>query len=221
MSGKNKRQRIRDIARFSNVFEYTDFDENSLPKGNWKSGIFKNQKPITLELACGKGEYTVNLARKYPDRNFIGIDIKGPRIWLGAKTALEESLENVRFIRMFIDHLENYFGKDEVDEIWITFPDPYLRKKSKWSKRLTSSKFLNIYRKLLKTGGIIHLKTDSEVLFNYTLETIKQENGTIVKKSGNVHKEMPDDDLLSIRTYYEKMHLKEGKTIYYVAFRLA
>jgi tRNA (guanine-N7-)-methyltransferase len=220
MSGKNKRKRIADIRRFPNVLEYTDFDETSPPKGAWKSGIFKNTNPITLELACGKGEYTINLARKFPERNFIGIDIKGPRIWQGAKTALDEPLENVRFIRMFIDHLERYFANEEVNEIWIIFPDPYIRKKARISKRLTSPKFLNIYRKLLKPGGIIHLKTDSDILYSYTLETIEQENCRIVQQADDVYRDMPVDELLTIQTYYEKMHLKEGRTIRYVSFQL-
>jgi len=221
MSGKNKRKRISDISRFPNVLEYTDFSDTAPPKENWNSDIFKNSYPITLELACGKGEYTVNLARKFPFRNFIGIDIKGPRIWQGAKIALEEPLDNVRFIRMYIDHIEHFFAKDEVDEIWIIFPDPYIRKKARISKRLTSPKFLNIYRKLLKPGGTIHLKTDSETLYHFTLATIEEESCKIIKTSEDLYREMSDDELLAIQTYYEKMHLKEGKTIRYIAFRLS
>jgi tRNA (guanine-N7-)-methyltransferase len=220
LGNKNKIKRIADVAKFENVIEYNDLRESERPKGIWKSDIFQNQHPITLELACGKGEYTVELARRNPDRNYIGIDIKGPRIWLGAKTALEENLTNVRFLRMFIDHLHYYFDKDEVDEIWITFPDPYLKKKPRRSKRLTSSKFLDIYRKLLKEGGVIHLKTDSLVLFDFTLETISQEGCTILRRVDDVYRDAPDDDLLHIQTFYEKMHLKEGKTIYYVSFTL-
>lgn len=217
MGNKNKIKRIADVAQFENVIEYTDLEESERPKGIWKNEIFKNQNPITLELACGKGDYTIELARLNTDRNFIGIDIKGPRIWNGAKIALEEELTNVRFLRMFIDHLHYYFDKDEVDEIWITFPDPYIKKKS---KRLTSPKFLDIYRKLLKKGGVIHLKTDSLILFNFTLDTIREEGGTIVKRVNNVYRDAPNDDLLTIQTFYEKKHLKEGKIIQYVSYTI-
>lgn len=220
MGNKNKIKRIADVATFENVIEYTDLTESERPKGIWKSEILKNQNPITLELACGKGDYTIELARRNPGQNFIGIDIKGPRIWSGAKTALDEELSNVRFLRMYIDHLHYYFEKDEVDEIWITFPDPYIRKKPRQSKRLTSSKFLNIYRKVLKDGGVIHLKTDSLILFNYTLETIREEGCTILRRVNNVYRDAPDDNLLSIQTFYEKKHLKEGKIIQYVSFTL-
>lgn len=220
MGNKNKIKRIADVAQFENVIEYTDLEESERPKGSWKSEIFRNQNPITLELACGNGDYAIELARRFPERNFIGIDIKGPRIWKGAKTALEEGLTNVRFLRMFIDHLHYYFDKDEVDEIWITFPDPYIRKKPRISKRLTSPKFLNIYRKLLKKGGIVHLKTDSLILFNFTLDTIREEGCTILRRVDNVYRDAPNDDLLNIQTFYEKKHLKEGKIIQYVSFRL-
>jgi len=220
LGNKNKIKRIADVARFENVIEYTDLEESERPKGKWKNEIFKNQNPITLELACGKGDYAIELARRFPERNFIGIDIKGPRIWNGAKTALEEGLSNVRFLRMFIDHLHYYFDRDEVDEIWITFPDPYIRKKPRRSKRLTSPKFLNIYRKLLKEGGIIHLKTDSLILFNFTLDTIREEGCTILRRVDNVYRDAPNDDLLNIQTFYEKKHLKEGKIIQYVSFTL-
>ncbi|MCC5913197.1 MAG: tRNA (guanosine(46)-N7)-methyltransferase TrmB [Balneolaceae bacterium] len=215
---KNKLQKFADVDRFHNVFEYTDFEEKPKPKGEWHEKIFKNQNPIVLELACGKGEYTVNLARKYPEKNFIGIDKKGWRLWTGAKTAIEEPLPNVHFIRMYIDHLGEYFDKDEVEEIWITFPDPYLRK-SKSSKRLTSPKFLDIYRTLLKEKGVVHLKTDSEPLYRFTLEVIKDQNLKIMDRCDDVYAERPDDPILTILTYYEQMHLEEGRTIYYVSFR--
>ena len=217
---KNKLQKFEDVDRFSNVFEYTDFGEaKSKPKGQWHNKIFKNDNPIVLELACGKGEYTINLARKYPDKNFIGIDKKGWRLWTGAKKALEEPLPNVHFMRIFIDHLTDYFEKDEVDEIWITFPDPYLRD-SQSSKRLTSPKFLNIYSKILSSGARIHLKTDSEDLYDFTLETISEECCEIIDRVDDVYAERPDDPILTIKTYYEKMHLEKKKTIQYIAFRL-
>ncbi|WP_069130143.1 tRNA (guanosine(46)-N7)-methyltransferase TrmB [Rhodohalobacter halophilus] len=217
---KNKLQKFEDVDRFSNVFEYTDFEDGTpKPKGTWHKEIFKNNNPIVLELACGKGEYTVNLARKNPDKNYIGIDKKGWRLWKGAKKALEEPLPNVHFMRIYIDHLADYFEKGEVDEIWITFPDPYLRD-SKSSKRLTSPKFLDIYRKVAKPGTIIHLKTDSVPLFRFTLETIEAEGCEIVDRVDNVYAERPEDPVLSIKTFYEKMHLEENKTIQYVAFKL-
>lgn len=216
---KNKLQKFEDVDRFSNVFEYTDFKETPKPKGTWHQKIFKNENPIVLELACGKGEYTVSLAEKFPDKNFIGIDKKGWRLWTGASLALEKPLPNVHFLRIYIDHLEEYFEKGEVDEIWITFPDPYLRK-SKSSKRLTSPKFLEIYRKILSPGATVHLKTDSDFLYNFTLETIEWENCRILDQVDDIYSERPDDPILTIQTYYEKMHLEEGKTIRYVSFRL-
>lgn len=218
--GKDKLKKFEDVDRFQNVFEYTDFKEKPKPAGTWHEEIFGNKNPIVLELACGKGEYTVNLARRYPDKNFIGIDKKGWRLWKGAKTALAEDLKNVHFIRMFIDHLDQYFEQEEVDEIWITFPDPYL-KGSELSKRLTSPKFLNIYRKILKPDALIHLKTDSDELYKFTLSVIKHENCIILENVEDVYAEKPDDPLLSIRTFYEKMHLKEGRSIHYVSFCLS
>ena len=220
MGNKRKTRRIAEVAEFENVLEYTDFEDSIKPAGLWNEKIFKNSHPIILELACGKGEYTLGLARRNPSGNYIGIDIKGPRIWRGAKTALKEGLDNVRFLRIFIDHLSEYFGPDEIDEIWITFPDPYIRKKSKRSKRLTSAKFLNIYRKLLKPGGLIHLKTDSPILYQFTLDTIREEGCSLIELNDNVYGNKHTNDLLTIQTFYEKMHLAEGKTIYYVAFQL-
>lgn len=218
---KNKLQKFDDIARFTNVLEYTDFEsqERVKPKGKWHQEIFENDNPIVLELACGKGEYTINLARKYPDKNFIGIDKKGWRIWTGAKTAIEEPLSNTHFMRIFIDHLEQYFAKNEVDEIWIIFPDPFLRE-SRESNRLISPKFLEIYSKILKPGGLIHLKTDSPELFSYTLQVVESEKCTIIEKVNDVYAERPEDEILAIKTFYEEMHLEKGRTIRYISFRL-
>ena len=216
---KNKLQKFEDVARFQNVFEYTDFTDRPKPRGRWHSDIFKNRNPITLELACGKAEYTVQLAGRNPDRNYIGIDKKGWRIWTGAKTAIEENLENAHFMRIFIDHLEEYFEPGEVDEIWIVFPDPFLRG-SRESNRLTSTKFLEIYKNILKPGSVIHLKTDSPELFSYTLEVIDQEKCRLVDRCDDVYRERPDDELLTIQTFYEEMHLREGRTIRYVSFQL-
>lgn len=218
---KNKLQRYREIKDLENVFEYTDFQnpEKQKPAGKWHE-IFDNHNPVVLELACGKGEYTLNLAMRYPEKNFIGIDIKGARIWLGANVAREQSMDNVRFIRMFIDHIDDYFGKDEVDEIWITFPDPYLRKKKKRKKRLTSKKFLKKYRKIVRKDGYIHLKTDSDQLFQFTLDVIKEENCRVGRLVQDIYSDSPDDPVLTIQTYYEKSHLKAKKTIKYVCFKL-
>jgi len=220
MGNKNKLQRFKDIARYQNVFEYTDFEGNEPPpKGKWNKEIFRNKNPIVLELACGKGEYTIYLAEKNPGKNCIGIDLKGNRIWKGATYALNHQVRNIRFIRMQIDHLEDYFEPGEVDEIWITFPDPHPRG-SRSKQRLTSTKFLEIYRNVLKPGGLIHLKTDSDLLYNFTLETIKEEDCQIDKKVDDIYKEEPDNKLLTHKTFYEKKHLEAGKTIHYVAFQL-
>lgn len=219
MGSKNKLQRFEDIARFGNVFEYTDFEHKTPPKGKWHTDVFQNDNPIVLELACGKGEYTIYLADQNPDKNYIGIDLKGNRIWSGAKYALENGMSNVRFIRMLIDHLPDYFEKDEVDEIWITFPDPHPRG-SRAKQRLTSSKFLEIYRQITKPGCMVHLKTDSDLLYNFTLETIDEEGCKIIRVEDDIYRDASDDELLTQKTFYEKQHLKEGKTIHYVVFRL-
>ena len=207
---------MADVAVFKNVFEYEHIHQENILKGKWHSHVFKNQNPIVLELACGKGEYTVSLAAKYPQKNFIGIDIKGPRIWIGAKQALSENLVNVRFLRTFIDHLDNFFSENEIDEIWIVFPDPYLKKER---KRLTSPKFLDIYRRIMKPGGLVHLKTDSETLFDYTLDVIQKEKCELVKLFKDVYRDSTDSELLHIQTYYERMHLAKGKTIRYLCMK--
>lgn len=219
--GKNKLQRFKEIAGFDHVFEQTDFQnrESGELRGHWNSAVFGNMNPIVLELACGKGEYTVELAGLYPERNFIGIDIKGARIWKGAKRVLERELNNVRFLRIYIDHLATYFGEAEVDEMWITFPDPYPRKSNR-SKRLSSPKFLAIYRNILKRGGTIHFKTDSDKLFEYTRQILEAEKYMVLDLVRDVYSERPDDPLLTIQTYYEKKHLAAGKKIKYVKFKL-
>ncbi|MEX0721796.1 MAG: tRNA (guanosine(46)-N7)-methyltransferase TrmB [Balneolaceae bacterium] len=215
---KIKEQRMEDMQRYKNVLEYTEYEEgSSSPKGKWKEEIFQNKNPNVLELACGKGEYSLKLAQLKPDRNYIGIDIKGSRMWVGATKAQEKELENVRYFRAFIDHLDEYFAKDEVEEAWIVFPDPYIKKEK---KRLTSPKFLDIYRKVMKSGAIIHLKTDSALLYKYTKEVIADQELELLDDVPDVQKIRPDDPVLSIKTFYEKKHLKEGKTIKYISFRL-
>lgn len=219
--GKSKLERFEEIARFENILELTDFqsEDSEKPKGNWNAEIFANDNPITLELACGKGNYTLELARRYPGHNFTGIDIKGARLWHGAQKALNENLENVRFLRIYIDHLDEYYDVSEVDEIWITFPDPYPRFGDR-NKRLSNSKFLELYQKVLKPGAPVHFKTDSGKLFSYTKESVSNYGCNILDLTEDIYRERPDDELLTIKTDYEKRHLEEGKSIKYMRFTL-
>jgi tRNA (guanine-N7-)-methyltransferase len=218
---KGKLEKFEEVSEFENTLELTDFQDEKTkkPKGRWNADIFENDHPIVFELACGKGDYTLELARRNPQKNYIGIDIKGARIWKGAKIALEEGLENVRFMRMYIDHLEEYFAPEEIDEIWITFPDPYPKKPDE-NKRLTSPKFLKIYKKVLKPGAVIHFKTDSDDFFDYTLEVLSATNCEVLDVVENIYEERPNDVLLTHKTYYERKHLKRGRTISYCKFRL-
>ena len=217
---KNKLQRFSEIRNFNNVIEI-NYDDifNNKKAGCWQKDIFKNNNPIVLELACGKGEYTIGLAKKNPNKNYIGIDIKGERIWKGAKDAIDLNLDNVRFLRTRIEHLNLVFSENEVSEIWITFPDPFL-KKSKSRKRLTSLRFLEIYKQILSKKSFIHLKTDSQELYEYTLisrrnkidiKTLK----TVEKIINNVRKNK-DKALV----YYEKKFNLMGKSITYIKFML-
>lgn len=209
---------MEEIRAMSNVFEWSDYNSKSpFPKGTWNSDIFKNGNPIVLELACGKGEYSIGLGKLYPEKNFVGFDIKGNRMWVGASKAREEGLGNIRFFRAYIDHLDQFFAEKEVDEIWIIFPDPQLKKDR---KKLTSPKFLELYRPLLKKGATINLKTDSPELYEFTKEVIKNENLILRRDVSNVYKECPDDPILSIRTYYEGMHLNKGRVIRFLSFSL-
>lgn len=217
--GKNKLQRYADNVTHENVFEHTDFGDHEAPAGNWAAEVFGNSNPVVVELACGKGDYTTALAEKNPANNYIGIDIKGDRIWKGARRAMDKNLENVRFLRCYIDHLDNFFAKNEISEFWITFPDPYL-KKSKEKKRLTSPGFLSIYRKVAIDDAIIHLKTDSTPLFRFTEAVIEQQGLRILNYYDDLYNQNPDDEILSIKTYYEKKHLQEGRTIQFVSFTL-
>lgn len=210
--GQKKLQRFEEITRFPNVLIYP---ENI--SGKWVHH-FGNNNPLTLELACGKGEYALGLARLFPQQNFIGVDIKGNRIWKGAKTALEEKLTNVAFLRIQIDKLDEYFAFNEVQEIWITFPDPFLRA-SKAKKRLTHSRFLHIYNKVLKPGGKINLKTDSSELYAFTKEMITENHCRLLEDMPDVYTKGANE-ILNIRTFYEKQHLEAGKTIHYLQFDL-
>lgn len=209
---------MEELPNLENTLVYTEFNkENPAPKGEWNSKVFEKSQPIVLELACGKGEYSIGLAEIEPDSNYVGLDVKGNRLWVGANEALEKGLDNVRYFRCFIDHLDLYFGENEVDEAWIVFSDPYIKKKR---KRLTHPKFLKLYRKVMKPGSVIHLKTDSDILYEYTKEVIQQENLELIMDEPDVHKNRPDDPKLSIRTYYESMHIEKGKTIKYLSFRI-
>ena len=222
--GKGKLAKFADLDTYENVFQYPYSVIENVPftlKGKWRETYFKNQHPIVLELGCGKGEYTVELAKLYPDMNFIGVDIKGARLWTGATQALNEGLKNVAFLRTNIELIERFFAEDEVQEIWLTFSDPQMKNPR---KRLTSSWFLNRYRHFLVDGGIIHLKTDSNFLFTYT--------SLLIEKNGMPVEENTDDlyhcdhlsplttRLLSIQTYYESMWIARGLNIKYIKFRL-
>lgn len=212
--GKDKLKRFAEVDTFSNVLQ---LDAGKPFKDNWAAGFFKNNNPVVLELACGKGEYTVNLATLFPDKNFIGIDYKGNRIWRGAKTALEDGVNNVAFLRIQIENLLDYFGPGEVDEIWITFPDPQPQI-SREKKRLTSPRFLDKYKPLLKPGGFINLKTDNDGLHAYTAEKIEEIKLKLHVKTEDLYHSEYADEVLSIKTYYEKKYLKHNKNINYLKF---
>lgn len=211
--GHKKLIKFQAVDTYSNVLQYPED-----MKGNWNK-FFKNDNPITLELACGKGEYSVNLGRADKDKNFIGVDIKGNRIYTGAKTAINEGLTNVGFLRIHIGQITNYFAKDEVEAIWIIFPDPFLRK-GKAKNRLTHSRFLHAYQQILKHGAKINLKTDSKELYDFTLETIEEQGCIIHENIADIYGKGLATGPLAIQTFYEKMHLAEGRTIYFISFSL-
>ena len=208
---QKKLQRFAELKTFSNVLENPP---------NMKSGwniFFKNNHPITLELACGKGEYAVGLGRLYPQRNFIGIDIKGNRMWVGAKTALQDGLQNVAFLRTQIEKLTDYFAKGEVSEIWLTFPDPQL-KVNRAKKRLTHPRFLRLYQTIMGHNGIVHLKTDSPDLYHFTKLVIQLFDLELVNDVDHVHANEPVSDELKIQTHYEKLDIAQSNRIHYLTF---
>jgi tRNA (guanine-N7-)-methyltransferase len=211
--GQNKLLRFQEIKTFGNVL---DHPENM--KGRWKS-FFKNAHPITLELACGKGEYAVGLGRMYQNRNFIGIDIKGNRIWKGAKTALDEGLDNVAFLRAQIDKLTDFFEEGEVNEIWITFPDPQLRG-TKIKKRLTHPKFLRLYRKVMQNEKVVNLKTDSPELYEFTKAVIHFYDLELVHDDDHIYNSDEVQKELAIKTYYESLDIAKSKKVHYLRFRI-
>lgn len=211
--GHKKLIRFEAIQSFPNVLQYPQ----DMP-GNW-SVFFKNNSPLTLELACGKGEYALGLARMHPDRNFIGVDLKGNRIYVGAKKSLEEERTNVAFLRTEIDKINYYFAQNEVTEIWITFPDPQLRV-SKAKKRLTHPKFLRLYQQILIPGGLIHLKTDSPVLYRFTKKVIELYNCDLLADLEDAYKEESIPEELKIKTYYESLDIAQSNKIHYLRFTL-
>lgn len=225
--GKNKLQRFAENKTFRNVFEppYEVTSQNKFElKGKWYQEYFKNNHPIVLELGCGRGEYTVGLAQLYPHKNFIGIDIKGARLWHGANFAIKNNLSNVAFVRTRIDFIESIFDKNEVSEIWITFPDPQ-PSTAKEFKRLTSSRFLNRYNNVLTTNGIIHLKTDNAGLYKYTLEVIKHYQLPLYFYTDNLYKTEEQTtthlkEARAFKTYYEELFTEKGHLIHYIRFGL-
>lgn len=218
---KTKLRRFAENETFPHLFQQGKgfpIPEHPL-KGKWNQEFFKRDAPLVLELACGRGEYTINLCNKFPEKNFIGIDWKGARLWRGAKTVHEENYKHVAFLRIQILNILSFFSANEVDEIWITFPDPHLLK-SREQKRLTSQRFLDLYRKFTKSGAIINLKTDSKALYDFTLEVIAEQKLEILKQTDNLYSSDLLDDILSIKTTYEKIWLKEGLDICYLQYRL-
>ncbi len=222
--GKNKLKRFAENKTFENVFQPNrqemigGFDL----KGNWNKEFFQNENPIVLELGCGKGEYTVALAQKFPDKNFIGIDIKGARFWRGAKTAVENGMKNVAFVRTQIELIDYAFAQNEISEIWITFPDPQIKFR-RTKHRLTHPEFLRKYHKVLAENGLVHLKTDSEFLHGYTHGVIQMEGHEVLISSHNVYhpdnKELPEE-ITSVQTFYEQKFLEENKNITYIRFSI-
>ena len=222
MGSKNKLRRFRDNETFDNVIQPSRsevLNDDCELKGNWQCQ-FGNENPIVLELGCGKGEYTVGLARLNPHKNYIGIDIKGARLWRGAKTALDEALGNVRFLRTQIELLDKLFAENEVSEIWITFPDPQIKYK-RTKHRLTNPEFLSKYKRILKNNAEIHLKTDSEYLHGYTLGLLQGLGHDILYSNHDIYKnEGSPPEVLNIQTFYESQFLESGKPITYLRFRL-
>lgn len=223
---KNKLRRFAEMKSMSCVFEpdmETSQRDDFALKGNWNRDYFKNLNPIILELGCGKGEYAVGLGKKYPNKNYIGVDIKGARVYEGAVEVERQKMTNIGFVRARIDFVETFFGENEVDEIWLTFSDP---QPNKPNKRLSSKVFVDKYRKFLKPGGIIHLKTDSDILFESTLEEIRQHQYELIEKTWDLYGEMREDldaethEILSIRTHYETIFSAKGFKIKYCRFKL-
>lgn len=223
MGSKNKLKRFKENETFSNVIQPTRdelVNQKFDLKGQWNEKVFKNNHPLVLELGCGKGEYTIALAKRYPNKNFIGIDIKGARFWRGAKTAIEKNIGNVAFLRTQIELIDFAFAEYEVDEIWITFPDPQIKYK-RTKHRMTNTEFLKRYKKILKPDGVIHLKTDSEFMHGYTLGLLHGAGHEVLYANHNVYKqEGSPDEVTSIQTHYESLYLEKNKPITYIRFKI-
>jgi tRNA (guanine-N7-)-methyltransferase len=218
--GKNKLKKFKDMETISCVFQYpfAVLQSQGFPmRGSWHKDFFHNDNPIVLELGCGKGEYAVGLAQRFPDKNFIGIDIKGARMWTGASQARDLQLDNVAFLRTNIELLPHFFAPGEVSEIWITFPDPQMKKVR---KRLTSTRFLDLYRKVLVDSGTVHLKTDSPFLYTYTHLLVTQNNLPTAVDTADLYHSDFAGDILSIKTFYEQQWLSRGLSIKYISFTL-
>jgi tRNA (guanine-N7-)-methyltransferase len=221
---KRKLKKFAEVEAFHNCFflSFEDAVAEGLPlKGKWHTDYFKNNNPIVLELGCGKGEYTIGLAERYTDKNFIGVDIKGNRIWTGAKTAIDNKMNNVAFVRTRIDFIDKCFADNEVDEIWITFPDPQPQK-TRIRNRLTNTKFINKYKKILKRNGIINLKTDNEPFYDFTREVVAENKLELLDATNDLYANTTqrDEVLTSIKTYYEKKFSDKGFKICYLKFRV-
>ena len=217
---KNKLEKFAELKKFKNVIQPNIKGTYSVDfelKGKWNENYFENNNPITLELGCGKAEYTIFLSQKYKNQNFIAVDIKGARIWKGAKEALEKNLNNTVFLRTRIDLINAFFDKNEVNEIWIPFPDPQAKKQN---KRLTSPHFLNLYKKFITKDCIIHLKTDSFPLYEYTLEMLEYNKIKPIIHSNDLYSSIINEDLTEVKTFYEKQFISQGKKITYIKFRI-
>ena len=223
VGSKNKLKRFSENETFSNVFQPTreEVVGDQFPlKGKWSSDFFKNDNPIVLELGCGKGEYSVGLAERFPEKNFIGIDIKGARFWRGAKTAVETGMNNVAFVRTQIELINHIFAENEVSEIWITFPDPQIKYK-RTKHRMTNAEFLERYKKILKSSGFMHLKTDSEFMHGYTLGLLHGLGHEVIYANHNIYKnEGAPAEVTGIQTFYESQYLEVNKPITYIKFRI-
>ena len=223
MGSKNKLKRFRENETFHNVIQPKReelVDAEFSFKGKWRTAFFKNNNPLVLELGCGKGEYTVGLAKRYPNKNFIGIDIKGARFWRGAKTAIEEQLPNVAFIRTQIELIDYIFSENEVDEIWITFPDPQIKYK-RTKHRLTNDAFLQRYKHILSDTGVVHLKTDSEFMHGYTLGLLHGQGHEVQYANHDVYRqEGSPEEVTAIHTFYEQTYLEQNKAITYIRFKI-
>jgi tRNA (guanine-N7-)-methyltransferase len=217
-----KLQKFAEFDSFKNCFwlPFEKKEEGLALKGKWKKEYFNNNNPIVLELGCGRGEYTIGLAKNNPDKNYIGVDVKGNRMWMGAKEALEGNMNNVAFIRVMIDFIDHCFAENEVDEIWITFPDPQINKPLE-RKRLTSFRFLERYFRFLKPDGIIRLKTDSTFFYEYTLEVIQEQKLQLIHSTADLYEYNPSglEELTRIQTYYENLFSAKGEKIKYCSFK--